>query len=385
MSARSKARPAPAVPSQPDWTDVLASIEDGVVVIDSAGVVADLNPAAEQLVGVSAPQAVGKRVDDLFGGERGRRAQRGALHWAGELVRDTLAQGVARRRGEGLLRSRRGDVEVNAACAPLHDGDGTVAGAVLVLRDLTLQRALEATGRRAERLAALGTVALGLAHEIKNPLGGIKGAAQLLRGAVDDPELVHCTDIIIREVERLDGLVEHLRELSVPPRLDLQPVNIHRVLNDVLALQRQAPAWGETALRVEFDPSLPAVRGDRAQLTQVFLNLVKNALEALSGRGELRVSTRIETRYHIRRGRGRGQFLSVVVEDTGPGVPPEDAAQLFSPFFSTKAGGSGLGLALCHRIVAEHGGTIAHEPRPGGGARFRVTLPVSEGDVGNAR
>ena len=385
MSARSKARPVPAVPSQPDWTDVLASIEDGVVVIDPAGVVADLNPAAEQLIGVSAPQAVGKPVDVLFGGERARRVQRGALHWAGELVRDTLAQGVARRRGEGLLRSRRGDVEVNAACAPLHDGDGTVAGAVLVLRDLTLQRALEATGRRAERLAALGTVALGLAHEIKNPLGGIKGAAQLLRGALDDPELVRCTDIIIREVERLDGLVEHLRELSIPPRLDLQPVNIHRVLNDVLALQRQAPAWGETALRVEFDPSLPAVRGDRAQLTQVFLNLVKNALEALSGRGELRVSTRIETRYHIRRGRGRGQFLSVVVEDSGPGVPPEDVAQLFSPFFSTKAGGSGLGLALCHRIVAEHGGTIAYEACPGGGACFRVTLPVSEGDVGNAR
>jgi two-component system, NtrC family, nitrogen regulation sensor histidine kinase GlnL len=111
---------------------------------------------------------------------------------------------------------------------------------------------------------------------------------------------------------------------------------------------------------------------------------VKNALEALGGRGELRVSTRIETRYHVRRGRGRGQFLLVVVEDTGPGVPPDDVAQLFSPFFSTKASGSGLGLALCHRIVAEHGGTIAHEPRPGGGARFRVSLPVSEEDVGDA-
>ena len=145
MSARTKARPAPAGPSRPDWTDVLASIEDGVVVIDPVGVVADLNPAAEQLVGVSAPQAVGRPADDLFG----------ALHWAGELVRDTLAQGVARRRGEGLLRSRRGDVEVSAACAPLHDGDGTVAGAVLVLRDLTLQRTLEATGRRAERLRQL--------------------------------------------------------------------------------------------------------------------------------------------------------------------------------------------------------------------------------------
>ena len=198
-----------------------------------------------------------------------------------------------------------------------------------------------------------------------------------------DPELLRCTDIIIHEVDRLDGLLEQLRELTVPATLHLAPVNIHRVLNDVLALQRQAPAWGETTLRTEFDPSLPSVRGDQAQLTQVFLNLVKNALDALGGHGELGVSTRIETRYHIRRGHGRGQFLSVAVEDTGPGVSAEDQAQLFSPFFSTKAGGTGLGLALCHRIVVEHEGTIAYEPRRGGGARFRVTLPVSDGDVGD--
>ena len=373
MSARSKTRPVPTGPPRPDWTDVLASLEDGVVVVDPAGVVVDLNPAAEQLIGVSTSHAVGRSVDDALGSRR----------WAGEIVHGTLARGAARRRGEGLLQCRRGDVEVSVACTPLHDGDGSVTGAVLLLRDLTLQRALEATGRRAERLTTLGTVALGLAHEIKNPLGGIKGAAQLLQAAVRDPELLRCTDIIIHEVDRLDGLLEQLRELTVPATLHLAPVNIHRVLNDVLALQRQAPAWGETTLRTEFDPSLPSVRGDQAQLTQVFLNLVKNALDALGGHGELGVSTRIETRYHIRRGHGRGQFLSVAVEDTGPGVSAEDQAQLFSPFFSTKAGGTGLGLALCHRIVVEHEGTIAYEPRRGGGARFRVTLPVSDGDVGD--
>src|SRR5437773_4349233 len=379
LALRSPSEAMPFAPDapRPPWVDVLASLEDGVVVLDATGRIADLNPAAEQLLGVSNPQAIGMEVGQLGASRRN--------DWLGELARGTLREGAARRHGEGILVSRSGEAPVSAACAPVFDGDGGLSGVVLVLHDLSLQRTLEATASRADRLAALGTVALGLAHEIKNPLGGIKGAAQLLRGAVDDPELVHCTDIIIREVERLDGLVEHLRELSVPPRLDLQPVNIHRLLNDVLALQPQAPASRRTALRLPLDPSLPAVRGDRAQLTQVFLNLVKNALEALSGRGELRVSTRIETRYYIRRGRGRGQFLSVVGGDTGPGVPPEDAAQLFSPFFSTKAGGSGLGLALCHRIVAEHGGTIAYETRPGGGACFRVTLPVSEGDVGNAR
>jgi two-component system nitrogen regulation sensor histidine kinase GlnL len=298
----------------------------------------------------------------------------------GELAAATLREAAPCRRAEGALATRHRDVAVGIACAPVVGADGAVRGAVVVLHDLTLQRTLDATTRRADRLAALGTVARGLAHEIRNPLGGIKGAAQLLRGALADPELVRCTDVIIREVDRLDGLVEQLRELSVPPRLQLEPVNIHRVLNDVLALERQAPVWGAVTLRTVFDPSLPPVEGDRAQLTQVFLNLLRNALEALGGRGALALSTGIETGFHLRRRSGRGRFLSVVIQDSGPGIPEDDQAELFSPFFSTKTTGSGLGLAVCHRIVTQHGGTITHEPAAGGGASFRVTLPVSEAD-----
>jgi len=298
-----------------------------------------------------------------------------------ELARATLQEGLARRRSEDRLCARGQEVSVSAACAPIHDEQGVVRGAVLVLHDLTLERALDSTTRRADRLVALGTVALGLAHEIRNPLGGIKGAAQLLRAGLTDPAHVQATDIIIREVDRLDGLVEQLRSLGTPPRLQLAPQNIHRILNDVLSLQRQAPEWGSTSLRTEFDPSLPAVLGDRAQLTQVFLNLVKNAVEALAGQGELTVVTRIETRYHVRRRSHRNQFLSVTIADDGPGVPEQAQSHLFSPFFTTKPRGTGLGLAVCHRIVSEHGGIIAYEPRPGGGARFRVTLPVSEDHV----
>jgi two-component system nitrogen regulation sensor histidine kinase GlnL len=358
----------PRVQPRPPWADVLASIEDGVIVLDRSGTLVELNPAAEQLTGVPASQAIGADVGHLFR----------ASAWIGELARGTLAEGAARRRSEGRLSSRRGDVPVSAACAPVFAPDAGAIGAVLVLRDLTLQQTLEATTRRADRLAALGTVASGLAHEIRNPLGGIKGAAQLLRGALEDPELLHCADIIIREVERLDGLVEQLRELATPPRLQLEAVNIHRVLNDVLVLQRQAPAWGSAVLRTAFDPSLPDVQGDRAQLTQVFLNLVKNAIEALDGGGELTVSTRIETRFHIRRGSGRGGGRTRQIEGSGPGIPDDHQTQLFSPFFSTKPRGSGLGLAVCHRIVNEHGGAIAYEARPGGGSCFRVTLPVRE-------
>ena len=385
------ARTTSSVPSRPDpigtaaderprvaerlrWADVLASISDGVIALDAAGILSALNPAAEHLIGIAASQAIGRPIQQLFGG-------RTANAWLAELALSTLEQGLARRRGEDRLRARGHEVSVSASCAPVHDQQGELRGAVLVLHDLTLERALDTTTRRADQLAALGSVALGLAHEIRNPLGGIKGAAQLLRVNLSDPAQIQATDVIIREVDRLDGLVEQLRGLGTPPRLQLAPQNIHRILNDVLALQRQAPDWGEIVLRTEFDPSLPEVLGDRAQLTQVFLNLVRNAVESLGGHGELIVSTRIETRYHVRRRSHRNQFLSVTVADDGPGVPEDVQNHLFSPFFTTKARGTGLGLAVCHRIVAEHGGIIAHEPRLGRGARFIVTLPVSEEHV----
>lgn len=377
MSAPSGHR-TPSTPERAEserlrWADVLASISDGVIVLDAEGLLSDMNPAAEQLTGLAASQGIGIPAAALFGGRKG-------AEWLGDITRQTLAEGFARR-SEGTLRAHGTEVRVSGACAPVYDESGTLSGAVLVLHDLTLERALDETTRRADRLAALGTVALGLAHEIRNPLGGIKGAAQLLRASLADPEQIRCTEIIVREVERLDGLVEQLRGLATPPRLQMQAVNIHRILNDVLSLQRQAPEWGTVELRTEFDPSLPAVQGDRAQLTQVFLNLVRNALEALGGAGHLVIATRLDTRYHVRRRQGRSQFLAVSIADDGPGVAEEHRANLFAPFFTTKARGTGLGLALCHRIISEHGGVIAHEPGPGGGSVFRVTLPVSEDHV----
>src|SRR5262252_9261782 len=359
-------------PSRISWEQILAGLEDAVITVDRDGKVSYFNEAAEMLTELSASQAIQKPVNQLFKRE----------HWLLELIKKSQSPRQESTRGEGDLVTRWGHkVPVSLTVSPLQDRHGNFLGSVLVLRDLKHRKELEEDLKRADRLAMVGTLGAGLAHEIRNPLGGIKGAAQLLKRSLDrDSSLQDFANIMIREVDRVDKLIEQLLDLSRPAKLELSPLNIHEVLDDVLLLETQATEELSIVVKKRFDPSLPPVRGDRAQLTQVFLNLVKNALEALGGTGELIVSTRLEASFHIRRRSGRARFLTVLVEDTGPGISEEHRAQLFSPFFTTKSRGSGLGLTLCHRVVTQHGGTITHEPRLSGGACFRVSLPVSEED-----
>ena len=271
-------------------------------------------------------------------------------------------------------------VPVGLALFPLEDQTGKTQGIILLLHDLTRRRELEEDLKRSDRLATLGTLGAGLAHEIKNPLGGIKGAAQLLRRALAaEPAFTEYTDIITREVDRIDHLMEQLLNLSRPAKLDLGCLNIHEILDQVLLLEKQEGESAKITVRKHFDPSLPPIRGDRNQLTQVFLNIVKNALQAMSGSGDLAVTTRMETDFHIREpGKERDKFIWVDIKDNGPGISEENLPHIFSPFFTTKNHGTGLGLAVCHRIVKEHGGMIRVESRMNGGTTFKVSLPVAQ-------
>ncbi|HET8916745.1 MAG TPA: ATP-binding protein [Candidatus Binatia bacterium] len=156
------------------------------------------------------------------------------------------------------------------------------------------------------------------------------------------------------------------------------PVNIHEVLDDVLLLETQAAEQLSIAVKKRFDPSLPPIRGDRAQLTQVFLNLVKNAFQAMNEGGILTITTRLETDFHIRgEGSHRSRLIWVDIEDEGVGIKEEDLPHIFSPFFTTKHSGTGLGLAVCYRIVKEHGGLIRVESAEGRGTTFRISLLVA--------
>ena len=358
-------------PSEISWGQILTSLEDGVITVDPQGRIVFFNEAAETLTEISAANARRNPLERLF-----RREP-----WLLELARKTQPPRQESARGEGDFVTRRGrKTPVSITASPLRDDAGSFVGSILLLRDDKRRKELEEDLKRADRLAMMGTLAAGLAHEIRNPLSGIKGAAQLLRRAVEgDASLRVYTDIMIREVGRVNQLIEQLLDLSRPWQLNFAPVNIHEILEEVLLLEAQTAPEKSVTVKKQFDPSLPPIRGDRAQLMQVFLNLVKNAYQAMDHGGALTLATRLETDFHVRaQGSRRSRFIWVDIADNGAGIKEADLPHIFSPFFTTKNSGTGLGLAICYRIINEHGGLIRVETNECKGTTFKVSLVVAE-------
>jgi two-component system, NtrC family, nitrogen regulation sensor histidine kinase GlnL len=358
-------------PAGVTWDQMLSNLDDGVVTVDLDGRIAFFNEAAEVLTETSSAATVGHTLEKIFKREL----------WLIDIVKKTRPPRQKSARGEGDFVTRwGGKTPVSVTASPLLNTQGRFLGTIMLLRDDTHRKVLEEDLKRNDRLVMMGTLAAGLAHEIKNPLGGIKGAAQLLRrGAREDPSVTEFTDIVIREVERVNKLIEQLLDLSRPGGLDLAPVNIHEILNHVLLLEGQSAEGTAIQVRKRFDPSLPPVRADRAQLIQVFLNLVKNAFQAMGRSGVLTITTRLETDFRVRdQSKTANRFLWVDITDEGAGIREADLPQIFSPFFTTKTNGTGLGLAICYRIIKEHGGTIRVESTEGQGSTFKVSLMVAD-------
>jgi two-component system nitrogen regulation sensor histidine kinase GlnL len=364
-------KPKKSPTPQISWEQILNNVEDGVIAVDQNGAIVFFNEAAEVLTEVSSAQALREPFARLFKREP----------WLIEIARKTCPPRQESARGEGDLLTRWGrKAPVAVSASPLRNQEGLFQGTILLLRDIKHRKELEEDLKRADGLAMTGTLAAGLAHEIRNPLGGIKGAAQLLRRSLAaDSSLRDYTDIMIREVNRVNLLIEQLLDLSRPSELSLMPVNIHEILDDVLLLESHDKSGKQLEVKKRFDPSLPPIRGDRPRLTQVFLNLVKNAFQAMESGGALTITTRLETDYHIReQGSGRNRFIWVDVTDQGGGIRDGDLPHIFSPFFTTKNNGTGLGLAICYRIIKEHGGLVRVESAEGKGSTFKVALLVAD-------
>jgi two-component system nitrogen regulation sensor histidine kinase GlnL len=182
---------------------------------------------------------------------------------------------------------------------------------------------------------------------------------------------------MLKEAQRVNRIVEELLDLASPRKLQQVPTNIHRILGDIILLQKRSTAGKEILFRKNFDPSIPPILADEGLLTQLFLNLIKNAVEAVGDTGTVRVTSRIVSEYSMtQKGERRSRMVAVEVTDDGAGISKEQQEQLFTPFFTTKNKGTGLGLAICHKIVAEHRGMIKVESEPGKGTTFSVMLPL---------
>lgn len=351
------------------YVRVLENVQDAVAAIDREGRIALFNPAAQAYFGLSERQSLGRRFEELFAG------QEQLLY----LIRTAVGSGrsISDHENVQLHRPAVAPLPVSVTVSPLFTGSGEEEGVVVILRDLSRTRDLEETIRRADRLSMLGTLAAGLAHEIKNPLGGIKGAAQLLDLEIGSGSpLQDYTRVMIREVERVNGIIEELMDLTRPRAPQWSLVQLGKILGDILLFQKEAYRGKELDFILSLDPSIPPIRGDENLLTRLFLNLVKNAAESIERKGQVEVVTKVASELHLHAPGSRPVPLIIVeVRDTGRGIPPQEIEDIFTPFYTTKGRGSGLGLATCQKIVSEHQGFLKVESHPGEGTVFSVSLP----------
>lgn len=334
--------------------NVLASVDSAIFSVDTEGRVRSPNRAAQQLLEIDE----GCPIEDVLS------------EGLAERLKSALEMGEATLSEEMTVEAPGGEaVPLAVSVSPLREGENVV-GAVAVLTDLSVIKNLEAAVNRQERLAALGQLTAGVAHEIRNPLSIIKACAEILKenfqGQPGENGL--CSDII-EEADRLSRVVTEFLTFARPSEPNRNPLNLNELLNRTLdRIELTLPS--EVCINREFDPTLPEVEADSDQIEQVLLNLIRNGVEAMSHSGSLNVRTG---------GPDGGDCVWIEVEDSGEGMDEEARRRAFDPFYTSKAQGTGLGLSICHRILESHGGSIQiRDSKPGVGTIFRMTLPVGD-------
>ena len=367
----------PGGDERPDPIRLLNALPQAVLAIDARGAITEVNTAAEHFFEIGRSVLLRSRLADLlpFGSP------------VFELVADAIAT-------QSTVNGYRLDVStprtgigrlVDAYVAPLPMSGG---GVTLLLQERSIAEKMDR--QLTHRSAARSVTALGamLAHEIKNPLSGIRGAAQLLETSVGDEDRA-LTQLICEETDRIVKLVDRMQAFSDERPVARESLNIHAVLDHVKRLA-QAGFAKHVRIGVAYDPSLPNVLGSRDQLIQVFLNLAKNAAEAIGEEsidGEIVISTAYRPGVRLKTAASTEPVslpLEICIRDNGPGIPQEIAANLFDPFVTTKASGSGLGLALVAKVIGDHGGIVECESLPRR-TTFRVLMPLDTPRTGGAK
>lgn len=358
-------REKPPAPQPPDLRTVLGSLPIAVMVVDRSEAISFVNVAAEQLFATSATMLCGLPLEAIL-------PPNSAIY---ALVRQALLQQVAVSEYAATLDTvKTGARKVTVQASPMVDHSG---GVLLSFMEHTFAMRIGHQFSHRGSARSVSAMAAVLAHEVKNPLSGIRGAAQLLEQGVDEQDRT-LTRLICDEADRIVKLVDRMEIFSEQPPLERQAVNIHAVLEHVRRLAENGFAK-KCRIIEKFDPSLPPVWGCRDQLIQIFLNLVKNAAEACPAQGgEIVLSTGYHHGVRLQSSGRAGTLhlpLVVSIQDNGDGIPPDLQQNLFDPFVTTKANGSGLGLPLVAKLVNDHGGVVEFDSVPRRTV-FRVFLPI---------
>jgi len=340
-------------------SSVLASMSSGLVTTDLEGTVTYANPAAGELLGRPDSEVVGRHVLSLGLVEEASWAQ----------VR-SASSGILRFEGK---RPALGDgAYFGISAATLRDGSGRATGKMLIFQNLTELKKLEGEVRLKEKMAAVGELAAGIAHEIRNPLASISGSVQALRSsAVPGSSEQRLMEIVVSESQRLSLIIEDFLKYVRPKERAIEQVDGPAALRDVVTLlQHSDELTPSHQILVDLEPESVLVAADPGQLRQIFWNLARNAIAAMPDGGTIRVSARLDA-----------ERWTVSISDEGHGMTAEERDVLFTPFAHSFPGGTGLGLAIVYHIVEEHGGTIAVETAPNQGTTIRITLPQNSGVV----
>ena len=339
---------------------VLELLSTAVLMLDDTLHVTYANAAAETLLAHGLKHLIGAELPRLLPGNSSfMQRLRQALESDAGFVENDVELDVAGER-----------VHLHCVISPVDAGEARL---VVELREVEQQLKIAREAKMLEQQEANRELMRNLAHEIKNPLGGIRGAAQLLERELGAAELREFTQVIVKETDRLQALMNRLLTPSRLPRVEA--LNVHEVMERVRTLLIAEFPEG-LAVRRDYDTSLPELHGDKEQLMQAILNVARNAAQATEGRGEVRFVTRIARQVTIARQRHR-HAISIAIEDDGPGVPPELGERVFFPLVSGREGGTGLGLPLAQSFVSQHHGLIEFESAPGS-TRFTILLPVLE-------
>jgi two-component system sensor histidine kinase PilS (NtrC family) len=341
-----------------DTDYILNNMSSGILVVDTERVVVTMNPAAEEILGVEKSSVLMKDLEESLGQK--------VPELTSELI-DALKEEKSKYRHEIMVSTGERETPLGTSISLLRDAGGATRGAISVFQDLTEVQQMRDRIRKADRLAAIGELSAGIAHELRNPLASISGSIEMLSNDLElSGENQRLMSLIIRESDRLDRIISDFLEFARlrPPRKRM--VSVTTCLDEVLVLLKNNVDKSRN-IEIELENRVLEihVNVDDEQLRQVFTNLAVNSCEAMKDGGSLRIVA----------GQEEPGWVRIAFYDEGPGIV-DDIERLFEPFYTTKEGGTGLGLAIANRIIVAHGGTIEFRNRKSGGAEFTVVLPV---------